>query len=1181
MRFLELNLRAYGPFTDCAIDLSRGHEGLHVIYGPNEAGKSTTLRAVKALFYGFPHHRTDDFLHKSADLRVGARLRGAGGEELACFRRKGRKNTLLDGDDQPIDEGLMAGLLNGVTAELMSSGFVLSHEDLVRGGRDLVEGKGDVGESLFAAGLGSGRLRGLLRELEDESNRLFRPRGQKHQSINSALSQFKAQKKLIVQLSLPGREWQEHRKALERARKDHDEVTGRLGGLMAERQRIKTLLGALPRLAERDQLLEDLAALGDLPPIEHERFAERRREAMARRAGAIEAERQALDHIEELERQVARLSVPETLLELEPNIDDLHQRLGSHLKAAADRTRLRGELDGLQLEARKIARDLWPGIDLDAAGERLISLEQRKRIRELGRQHKSHDEGVKSVADQINAQEQELEDALFAESELDRIRDVPALRRTVEAATRGAGLEEEAQEVERLLRIGRDEAALELKRLGLWAGSPEELEAAPVPDEATIDRFENELSRIERDGDHAELEEKRLKDEHTSIREQIAAMELGGVVQEDDLVEARQHRHRSWRLVRRSWLDGEDVAEEASRLDPSKPLAEVFEGAMSRADEVADRLRREAERSAELARLRARHGKVLEEMSGVGEVLERLDARREAWEREWAEVWERAGLVPHPTPREMRAWLTSRAGLLERCQDLRDLSERREQLRADLARVRLAVAESLAAAELPGPAESEPLVEVAGTARVVLAEQERLQKERVDRRAQVKHLERSIAKAKKTWEGRNTKLKEWQERWAEAVAPLELSSRDPSPDLVEAILEKLELLDQKTREAATLEKRIKGIDRDAQQFVEDLRQTLDRAGLDLSDQPPDQAATQLYARLQRAQRDAATLDQLKKRLEEQHEAARGARRTAREMARRQADLCAEAGADDPEELPELEERVRRAAELRQRIRLLEKELVRAGGTTLAELMEQAAGVEAEALPASLEQLQHEIDALEGRRSALDQTIGSERAILESMDASDQAAEAAAEAEAVLAKIRDDSERYLRLRLAHAVLRREIERFRQENQGPLLQRASEIFRRITLGSFSGLETHYHEQTDEPVLRSVRRGSDERLEVGALSDGTQDQLYLALRLASVERYIEANEPTPLVFDDILILFDDDRSLATLEVLAELSSRTQVLFFTHHRRLVELAERLEAPDQVFVHALPPEASPASSTA
>ena len=74
---------------------------------------------------------------------------------------------------------------------------------------------------------------------------------------------------------------------------------------------------------------------------------------------------------------------------------------------------------------------------------------------------------------------------------------------------------------------------------------------------------------------------------------------------------------------------------------------------------------------------------------------------------------------------------------------------------------------------------------------------------------------------------------------------------------------------------------------------------------------------------------------------------------------------------------------------------------------------------------------------------------------------------------------------------------------------------------------------------------------------MSDGTCDQLYLALRLAALEQSARDSEPRPLIVDDLLIRFDDDRARATLEVLGEFSRQNQVIFFTHHRRLQQLAE------------------------
>ena len=90
-------------------------------------------------------------------------------------------------------------------------------------------------------------------------------------------------------------------------------------------------------------------------------------------------------------------------------------------------------------------------------------------------------------------------------------------------------------------------------------------------------------------------------------------------------------------------------------------------------------------------------------------------------------------------------------------------------------------------------------------------------------------------------------------------------------------------------------------------------------------------------------------------------------------------------------------------------------------------------------------------------------------------------------------------------------------------------------------------------------------------GMSNGGSHDQLYLALRLASLESWLHVHEPIPFVVDDILLNFDDQRALAALRALAELSQHTQVLFFTHHRHLVELAEANLPSGVLFVHELP----------
>ena len=182
----------------------------------------------------------------------------------------------------------------------------------------------------------------------------------------------------------------------------------------------------------------------------------------------------------------------------------------------------------------------------------------------------------------------------------------------------------------------------------------------------------------------------------------------------------------------------------------------------------------------------------------------------------------------------------------------------------------------------------------------------------------------------------------------------------------------------------------------------------------------------------------------------------------------------------------------------------------------------------------LAQLAAEEGDLDAQREQLTIQITRRQELLRQMDGGDRAAEAQEQMQGLLARLRTDAEEFIRLRLASVLLKRAIERYREKNQGPVLQRASRTFAALTLGSFCGLRADYDERGN-PVLVGVRPDGRTTLGVAALSDGTRDQLYLSLRIASLEHHLETNPPLPFIVDDILVQFDDARAAAALQVLA----------------------------------------------
>jgi uncharacterized protein YhaN len=147
-----------------------------------------------------------------------------------------------------------------------------------------------------------------------------------------------------------------------------------------------------------------------------------------------------------------------------------------------------------------------------------------------------------------------------------------------------------------------------------------------------------------------------------------------------------------------------------------------------------------------------------------------------------------------------------------------------------------------------------------------------------------------------------------------------------------------------------------------------------------------------------------------------------------------------------------------------------------------------------------------------------------------------------------------TQRYADLALQEVALRQAIDLYRDRNQGPILDRAKTLFAKLTDGVYSGLRADVDDK-DEAILIAEHptRGS---LGIKALSDGTVDPLYLALRLAAVQEHNATKEPLPFVADDLLLNLDNTRAESTLRALGTLAETSQVLFFTHHEHIVALA-------------------------
>jgi uncharacterized protein YhaN len=275
-------------------------------------------------------------------------------------------------------------------------------------------------------------------------------------------------------------------------------------------------------------------------------------------------------------------------------------------------------------------------------------------------------------------------------------------------------------------------------------------------------------------------------------------------------------------------------------------------------------------------------------------------------------------------------------------------------------------------------------------------------------------------------------------------------------------------------------------------------------------------------------------------------------------------LLIETGCDSVEALIEAERRSDQARIIDNDLREIHEKILIAGdGKTIQELEKAAENADPDQIAAKIQEAATAHSVLDREYQEALTGLGAQKQRVKSQDGRSDAARFAAEAQECLATARAHAGRYARLQIATLVLQRAVDNYRRKNESAILRRAETLFRRLTLGRYTDLSVEY--EGGKAKLRAVRPG--EEVDVArSLSDGTLDQLFLSLRLASIEQHLASQEAMPLVLDDIFINFDDDRTRAGIEVLAEFAEKTQVLLLTHHARTIELA-KIALPESAWI--------------
>ncbi len=1223
MYIREFTIDRFGLFSGQSV--TGLPSGLTVIYGRNEAGKSTCLNFFRAMLFGYARTNRKYKLDYLADQNGGKALSGGGlllesaaFGPLRLIRRPGTHGgpvTLTTEEGAPHPTADLSRLLGGCTPEVYDAVFGFSLGELIQMG-DMKDER--VRHALHGAAFGSERSpTQVLKKIQDEMDKLYVPKGRKT-SVNALLAELEALRERRREL---GSEVARYA-ALQQDLESLESVLAEAAAVRAAQEEERRTLERRRGLWRQwEALREAETTLAALPETEGS-FAPDGLERVNRLAERLEERRLALAEatrrVERFSEELAALAQTPGPLQAHGPLLGLREQAESLRRAAAELPALEQEKLAVDRELRGLCASLGPEWDGEAVDAFPLSLPLREECRVLGanlekavREREGMDAAVARLEREVLEAEQ-TDKALAASS-------AAAGREKIPAADSDGPLRLERALAE--ARVALEQLPLHKERLrhaqeALRAALQAALRQASFLPGLAVSSFAQqgpaeELARLEHWlADNGEfLDEQTLERRKTLLREaqsawqEVEAARRGFQEANDRLNDfvIPQYTAPAARLRSPTLLLGGAVVLAGllclalGFLLPQPPLTYAGAGCLV-AGALFVLMRQMPVRSQTMAastlelvneRVKASRNRAADAVQRAEQQLDALFAAASAAHALGDALDGLSGADALAALKELVAMQEHALALAEKTtavgRGLSELRQEEEALRQARGRLRLCLDLAASLPELGlslGEAAQDPEeapILWLGALEAALSEwrragQERLRQEQslVERRAALERLQTRLALARKDAEDARARKETQAAAWRNWLQERRLFP-DLSPETGREALDILDKAKARRGKAQELAARAARLREDLRRFaleLGDCARLMGEAVPELPEQPGPVAAAELLSLLENlSARSARAVEAaaLQKRKQAELPEAEAARLAAQDelaaVENEMAELFRLARAEDAEAY-------RRAFGAWQQ----REEALQSRQRLLAALEE-----EARALPGGFDSLRgafsdsgsRELDeALESAQKRLAEVSEQEQTLLEERGRLSARQAALAGEEGVMA-LRAEEERLL----------------------DALRRASAEWARLALAKKLLLDAKSHfEQERQPgvvrhagelfaaVTNGAYSGLSVSLEDGAilalsrdglpknpeteLSRGTREQLYLALRLAYIRDHSRQAESLPVIMDDILVNFDAGRAALTANALADFAREQQILFFTCHESTAAML-RGAAPD------------------
>lgn len=1155
MRLQRLDLTRFGKFTDHSIEfgtVSAGSPDLHIVYGLNEAGKTTTFAAYLDLLFGMGEKNTFSFLHPYNTMQIGALLEFNGCQH-EFVRLKQRTNSLLDGRGQPVNEAMLSSALGGIGRDAYRTMFSLDDQSLEEGGNAIIQSKGELGELLFSASTGLAGLSKSLVSASEQAGMIYRKRSSSTQlaELKKKLGSLKAERDAIDTFAAAYAALTFTHAQAEAA---YGITMGELADCRTRHGELTRILGALPIAGELSRLMMELDGLGDLPRPPAEWFAllpELSRDETRLQALIESADRS----IDRLASEISEIVLDDSIFVIASRIEQLDDGRARYRTAENDLPKRRIAVAGQDAVIAAILADLEQTGHLQPQ-TLLLPASLTGILRDLIETRSGVDAELAAAERELKRSNEALEH-LRGEGETDfeetRILPPEAIA-LIEAALgrlSGSDLPSALAVEERAGARLRRTFDSQLAQLAPWVGDAETLRALRTAEPRQIEAWRAQAAAIDkRMSDH----QTRLRDlvtERGLIKARIAALATEGPIDDSEARNFRRDRDAAWET-------------HLGKLDLES--ARVFEQRMRQDDTLSSQ---RLMRSQDLAELR----QLTQTLSAGAAAFERQEELLAEAKSENAVLLARiSALLPSAMAAgpdasdqlsSLESWSNRRSQALAAWDALQEAENGIALLRADLTRHEAALASAL---ELAGVV-AVPTTDLTQTARDLLSRVTIQKNSQATYEKTLAGLERDLVERRRNRDEAKASADAWHRGWVDAVSKTWFADRVNSVAAIREMLKVLGALPAALREREQMAQRVATMERDQASFRHEISGVLAELGEPLDDRDPLESADALLSRRNAALRAQQMRADRQADLDEQIASRRLLEEQLSVHNARKAELTGFFDTDRLTAVAALLERVRvkerleaRAADLRDQI------TANLRATTYADAQRQLAEMDAADIERQAIELSARIEDLTERTRLLYAELTRAKDKLDAVVGDDAVARIEAQRRTIFLEIEDLAIRYLKLRTGTLAAEQALHIYREKHRSSMMNRASEAFRLITGGSYSGLQAR--PDKDKEILIGVSRDGGSKLATD-MSTGTQFQLYLALRLAGYEEFAAVRPPVPFIADDIMESFDNPRSEEVFRLLGEMAKVGQVIYLTHHAHLCEIARNV-VPG-VRIHELP----------